>query len=128
MIITSTTQGCHKNKIYKRSSEVAQLCPTLCNAMDCSLPGSSNPWDFPGENTGVGCHFPLQGIFPAQGSNPGLPHCRQTLYRLSRQGSHLTEVKPSPKQTHSECSFSVAEAVRRGNETVLDFTRAPYIF
>ena len=35
----------------------------------------------------MGCHFLLQGIFPIQGSNPGLPHCRQTLYRLSHQGS-----------------------------------------
>ena len=33
------------------------------------------------------CHFLLQGIFPTQGSNPGLPHYRQTLYRLSLQGS-----------------------------------------
>ena len=41
------------------------------------------PWDFPGKGTGVGCHFLLQGIFPTQGSNLGLPHCRQTLYRLS---------------------------------------------
>ena len=47
------------------------------------------PWDFPGKNTGVGCHFLLQGIFPTQGSNPGLLHCRQTLYRLSHQGSPL---------------------------------------
>ena len=31
------------------------------------------------KNTGVGCHFLLQGIFPTQGLNPGLPHCRQTL-------------------------------------------------
>ena len=45
------------------------------------------PWGFPGENTGVGCHFLLQEIFPTQGSNPGLPHCRQTLYCLSHQGS-----------------------------------------
>ena len=35
---------------------VAWLCLTLCNPMDCSLPGSC-PWDFPGKNTGVGCHF-----------------------------------------------------------------------
>ena len=47
------------------------------------------PWDSPGKNTGVGCHFLLQGIFPTQGSNPGLPHCRQMLYHLSHQGSHL---------------------------------------
>ena len=38
--------------------------------MDCSPPGSSNPWDFPGKNTGVVCHFLLQGIFPTQGWNP----------------------------------------------------------
>ena len=38
-----------------------------------------HPGDSPGKNTGVGCHFLLQGIFPTQGLNPGLPHCRQTL-------------------------------------------------
>ena len=36
----------------------------------------------------MGCYFFLQGIFPIWGSNPGLPHCRQTLYHLSYQGSH----------------------------------------
>ena len=36
------------------------------------------PWDFPGRDTGVGCHFLLQGIFPTQKSNPGLLHCRWT--------------------------------------------------
>ena len=45
------------------------------------------PWDSPGKNTGVGCHLLLQGIFPTQGSNLDLPHCRQTLYPLSHQGS-----------------------------------------
>ena len=39
------------------------------------------------KRTGVGCHFLLQGIFLTQGLNPGLPHCRQTLYHLSHQGS-----------------------------------------
>ena len=42
---------------------------------------------FPGKNTGVGCHFLLQEIFRNQGLNPGLPHCRQTLYHLRHQGS-----------------------------------------
>ena len=41
------------------------------------------PWDFPGKNTGVGCHFLLQEIFPTQGSNPGLPRCRQFLQVVS---------------------------------------------
>ena len=45
------------------------------------------PWDFPRKSTEVGCHLLLQGIFPTQGSNPGLLHCRQTLYCLSHQGS-----------------------------------------
>ena len=45
------------------------------------------PWDSPSKNTGVGCHFFLQRIFPTQGLNPGLPHCKQTLYRLSHQKS-----------------------------------------
>ena len=48
-----------------------------------------HPWDFPGKSTGEGCHFLLQGIFPTQGSNPGLPHCGQMLYPLSHQGSFL---------------------------------------
>ena len=71
-------------------SEVTQSCPTLCDTMDCSLPGSEeplSPWNFPGKSTGEGCHSLLQGIFPTQGSNLGLMHCRQTLYHLSHQGS-----------------------------------------
>ena len=50
-------------------------------------------WDFPGKNTGVGCHFLLQEIFLTQGLNPGLPHYRQTLYCLSHQGSIYYIVK-----------------------------------
>ena len=55
--------------------------------MDCSPPGSSVHRDSPGKNTGVGCQALLQGIFPTQGSNPGLLHCRQILYHLSHQRS-----------------------------------------
>ena len=66
---------------------VAQSCSTLCNPMDCSLPGSSVHGDSPGKHTGVGCHALLQGIFPTQGSNPGLSHCRLILCCLSHQGS-----------------------------------------
>ena len=95
---------------FRSESELAQSCPTLCNPMDCSpvqlfatpwtvvlsnslqphrlLPTTLlRPWDFPGKTTGVGCHFLLKEIFPTQGSNAGLPHCRQTLYCLSHQGS-----------------------------------------
>ena len=52
-----------------------------------------HPWDFLGKSSGVGCHFLLQGIFPTQGSNPGLLHCRQTLYRLSHQRSQISHVE-----------------------------------
>ena len=69
---------------------VAQLCPTLCNPMDLQPTRLLCPRDFPGKDTGVGSHFLLQGIFPTQGSNPGLPHCRQTLYWLSYKGSPLS--------------------------------------
>ena len=66
--------------IYVFVCLVTQLCPTPYDPMDCTL---LCPWDSPGENTRVGamstmsrCHALLQGIFPTQGSNPGLPHCR----------------------------------------------------
>jgi len=50
------------------------------------------PGDSPGKNAGVGCHALLQGIFPAQELNPGLPHCREILYHLSHQGSPSVSV------------------------------------
>ena len=53
------------------------------------LHGLYNPWNSPGQNTGVGSLSLLQGIFPTQGSNPGLPHRRQILYHPSHQGSWL---------------------------------------
>ena len=57
------------------------------------------PWDFPGKNTGLGCHFLLQKIFPVLGLNPCLPCCRQTLYYLSHQKSHLMRRTDSLEKT-----------------------------
>ena len=54
---------------------------------DCSLPGSSVHGDFPGKNTGVGCHFLLQAIFPTQGSNLHLPRWQVDSLPLNYQGS-----------------------------------------
>ena len=51
------------------------------------------PWNSPGKNAGVGSHSLLHGIFPTQGLNPGLLHCRQIIYQLSHKGS---PVKPPP--------------------------------
>ena len=59
--------------------KVAQLCPTLCNPMDSTVHGI--------QNTEVGSLSLLQGIFPTQGSNPDLLHCRWILYQLSHNGS-----------------------------------------
>ena len=67
------------NKIHVKV-KVAQSCPILCNSMVCS------PWNFPGQNTGVGSFSLLQGIFPTQGLNPTLPHCRQVLLPAEPEG------------------------------------------
>ena len=78
-------------KAGESESEVTQSCPTLREPMDCSLPGSSVHVIFPGNSTGVDCLFLLQGIFPTQGLNLCLSHCRQMLYCLSHQGSPLVK-------------------------------------
>ena len=100
-------------------------CPTLCNSVDCSLPGSSvhgisqarilenescsvvsdslgphgilSPWNSPGQNIGLGSLSLLQGIFPTQESNQGLLYCRWILNQLPYQGS--------PKNTGVSCDF-----------------------
>ena len=69
--------------MYYVKVKVAQSCLTLRHHE------LYNPRDSPGQNTGVGSLFLLQGIFPTQGSNSGLPHCRQILYQLSHQGSPI---------------------------------------
>ena len=56
------------------------------------------PWDFPGKNTGVGCHFLLQGIFLTQGSNLHLLHCLAGSISLSHQGSPRIEYQFSSVQ------------------------------
>ena len=59
-----------------------QSCLTLCDPH-----GLYSPWNSPDQNIGVGSLSLLRGIFPTQGSNPGLPHCRWILYQLSHRGS-----------------------------------------
>ena len=63
--------------LKKKKVKVAQSCPTLCDFMDHS------PWNSPGQNTGVGSLSLLQGVFPTQGLNSGLLHCRRIFYQLS---------------------------------------------
>ena len=63
-----------------------------CSVMSSALQphGLYSPWNSPGQNTGVVHCFLLQGIFPAQGSSPGLMHCWWNLYQLSHKGSPST--------------------------------------
>ena len=93
---------------------VAQVCPTLCKPMGCNPPGSSVHGDSPSKNNGVGCHAVLQGIFSIQGSNPGLPHCRQILYHLSHQESPWI-------------LKWVAYCVLRGPSQLRNGTKVPYV-
>ena len=73
---------------------VAQLCSTLVIpwtvAHQVPLSMARQRQEYSDKNTGVGCHFFLQGIFPTQGSNPGLLHCRQSFYCLSLLGIRET--------------------------------------
>ena len=84
------TFGVKWNQIQYVLCLVIQSCPTLCDPMDCSLPGFSVYRDSPHKNTGVDCHAFLWEIFPTEGSNPDLPHRRWIFYRLSHQGSPST--------------------------------------
>ena len=57
--------------------------------------GLYSPWNSPGQNTGGGSLFLLQGIFPTQGLNSGVPHCRWILYQLSHKGTQVQPVNKS---------------------------------
>ena len=76
--------GGEESIAYKKVKvKITQLCPTLYEPMDYTVHGILTPvfW------SGVGSCSLLWGIFPTQGSNPSLPHCRRILYQLSHQGS-----------------------------------------
>ena len=66
-------------------SHESQSCSVMSNSLRPH--GLYSPWNSPVQNTGVGSFSLLQGIFPTQRSNPGLPHCGQILYQLSHKGS-----------------------------------------
>ena len=81
-----TIQGLH-NEGQKKGKEVlvAQLCPSLCDPMDCSLPGSSVHGTLQARILEWGAISFSRGIFPTQGLNPSLPHCSQILYQLGHR-------------------------------------------
>ena len=85
-----------------KSSQISHIhvCESHSVMSDSLRPhGLYSPWNSPGQNTGVGGLSLLQVIFPNQGLNPGLPHCRQILYQLSHKGS--------PSHIHS-CDFNTS--------------------
>ena len=77
----------HEGTLTQREWKCESLSRVQLLATPWAVALQDCPWDSPGKNTWVGCHALLQGIFPAQGSNPSLLHCRQILYHLSHQGS-----------------------------------------
>ena len=79
-----------------------------------AIPWTVQSMNFPGQNTGVGSLSLLQGIFPTQGSNTGLAHCRQILYQLSHMGS-------------SRILEWVAIPFSRGSSWPRNWTRVSYI-
>ena len=91
-------------------AKLLQLCLTLCDPMNCSLPGPMGfcPWDSPGKKTGVGCHFPLQGILQTQELNPCLLHL------LHWQAGSLPPVPPG-KPILEESSSRWLSLIQRSN-------------
>ena len=96
-------------KLVVESESVVAQGLTLWDPMECSLSGSSVHGIFPGKSAGVDCHFLRQGIFLTQESNPGLPHCRQMLYRLSHQGvlGYIKIISPLLELNLQICPLSV---------------------
>ena len=90
--------------------------------------GLYSPWNSPGWNTGVGSHSLLQGIFPTQGSNPGLPHCRRILYQLSHKASPRILKETNAQKHHISARHShTAENQRKDTQWHL-IVRAKFIF
>ena len=79
--------GMHGSLEWKWKWKALSHCPTLCSTMDHSPPGSSVHGVLQARILELGSHSSLQGIFPVQGWNLGLLHCRQILCHLSHQGS-----------------------------------------
>ena len=115
---------------------VTQSCPTLCDPMDCSPPGSSVHGILQARMM-ESCHALLQGIFPTQGRNPGLPHCRQILHHLCHQGSSclytfmyicvciVTEMKGSTMQQNVRKVLSFLVAALQVNKIIFFLVCGP---
>ena len=96
------------------------LCPTPWDPMDSSLPGSSVSGDFPGKNTGVGCHALLQGFFRTQGSNLSLS-C------LHWQAGSLPRAPPGKPMVLDKCLMTCTHhcSITQNSYTALNILCAP---
>ena len=86
--------------------------------------GLYSTWNSPGRSTGVGSLSLLQGIFRAQGSNPGFPYCRRILYQLNHKGSSSSRLARAERnilheiwkaENETNLNFSARAFVRQGN-------------
>jgi len=96
-----------------------------------------SPWTSPGQNTGMGSHCLFQGIFPTQGSNIGLLHCRQILYQLSLQGSQILEwvAYPFSRRSSQPRNWTRVSCIagrfftswaNKGNPRILEWVAYPF--
>ena len=92
---------------------VTQSCLTLATpwtVAHCNCTMSLCPWNSLGKNTAVGCNIFFQGIFPTQGLNPGLLHCRQILYCQSHQGRPYLNIIKAKYDKSQLTSFSMVKS------------------
>ena len=82
--------------------------------------GLYSPWNSPGRSTGVGSLSLLQGIFPAQGSNPGFSYCRKILHQLNHKGSSSSRLARAERNI-------LREIWKAGNETNLNFSALTFV-
>ena len=87
---TSVQNGTAFCRLKYKVCVSCSVMSNFCNPVD-SAQRLLCPWDSPGKNTGVGSHFLLRRIFPTQGLNPGLLHCRCILSHLNYQGSPVSK-------------------------------------
>ena len=106
---------------------LVKSCLVMSNSLQPQ--GLFSPWNSPGQNTGMGSHYLLQGTFPTQGSNPGLPHYRQILYQLNHEGSpHFTYKRAVTEDLGlrlSSSSFLCLSKRGKGKEHILTEWRSP---
>ena len=86
IMFTKLTKQCYKTTNLHSFYNIfeSESHPVMSDSLQTH--GLYSPWNSPGQNTGVGSLSLLQGIFPTQGLNPGLLHCRQILYQQSHKG------------------------------------------